>query len=85
MTGKENTFGLKYENEESITEKPNDINKMEKELEGLEEGPKVKIYSNSHEQKSKNDQIGKRQAVMAYTVTALKIHFNPRLTGYRND
>ena len=37
-------FGAKYGNQENITEKAEWISNMAKELEGLDEGPKVKIH-----------------------------------------
>ena len=52
MKRKQNNFGAKYGNEENITEKSKSfpscsLNKMENELELLEEGPKAKIHIDS--------------------------------------
>ena len=46
-------------------EKAEWINNMTKELEGLEDGPKVEIHIDLFETTQKN-QTGKRQAMMAY-------------------
>ena len=59
------------------------IRNMGKELERLKEGPKAKIQLVSFRATLK--EIGKRQAMMAYMDTGLKIHFHPRQTGYRNE
>ena len=47
MQGKQNNFGAKYGNQDNITKKAEWISNMEKELEGLEKGPKVKIQIDS--------------------------------------
>ena len=44
MEEKLNDFGLKYGNQKNNIKKAEWINNMTKELEGLEEGPKVEIH-----------------------------------------
>ena len=45
---------------------------MEKQLEGVEEGPKVKIHIESLRTTLRKYQIGKRQAMMAYMDSGLR-------------
>ena len=44
MRGKQDNSRTKYRNGEIITEKTEWINNMEKELQGLENGPKAKLH-----------------------------------------
>ena len=60
MQEKLNNFRVKYGNQENITKKAEWINKMTKELEEIEEGPKVEIHIDLF----KKYQIGKRLAIM---------------------
>ena len=48
------------------------IKHMEKELQGLEEGPKAKILLNSFKATLKKYQIGKLRAIMEYMDSGLK-------------
>ena len=50
---------------------------MEKELQGLEEGPQRKIHFDSLRATLKKYIIGKLPAMMIYMDSYLKIHFNP--------
>ena len=58
---------------------------MEKDLDGLKEGPMVKKHHDSLRDALKKHQIEKHQDMMAYMDTGLKIHFHPRQTDHRNE
>ena len=59
---------------------------MEKELEGFEEGPKVKIHFHLlRATVKKKYQMGKRPVMMVYVDTGLKNHFHSRETIYQNE
>ena len=58
---------------------------MEIELKILEEGSKVKIHLDAHQVTLKKYLTYKPQALIAFTDLVLKIHLNPRQTGYQNE
>ena len=53
------------------------INKMEKHFQGLNEGPKAKMYPDSLGATLNKYEIGERQAMIAYMDSGLKIHVHP--------
>ena len=63
---KPNDFGRKYGNRKRNV-KAEWINKMTRELEGLEEGLKAEINIELHKKTLKRYQTGKRQDMMEYT------------------
>ena len=67
MQKKPNDFRLKYGSQKH-NEKAEWINNMARELEGLEEGPKVEIHINLLKTTLKKYQTGKHQAMMEYMV-----------------
>ena len=58
---------------------------MEKELEKLEEGPKVKIHFDSFKQHSKSAKLENVRPLRQTWLLVLKIHFRPWQTGNRNE
>ena len=58
---------------------------MTRELEGLEEGPKLYIHIDLLKMTLKKYQTGKRQAMMEYMASGSKIHLHSRQTSTRNE
>ena len=58
---------------------------MEKELEGLEEGPKAKIHIDSLRTTLKKYKIEKRQGMVACMDSGSKNHLHPWQTSTRNE
>ena len=71
MQRKQNNSGAKYENGEN-NRKAEWINNVEKELQGLEEGPKVRKLLDSLRTTLKKYQIGKGQDMKAYMDSGFK-------------
>ena len=69
MQEKPSNFGLKYGNQKH-NEKAQWINNITKDLEGLEEGPKVEIHIDLLKTIPKKYQTGKRLAMMEYMVSS---------------
>ena len=79
-------FGAKYKKKKlDHNRKTKPMTNLEKELQSVEEGLKVKIHFDSPKKTLKKYQIGKLLAMMPYMDTGLKIHFHKWQTGYQNE